>query len=180
MAIKAGRVGVNPSDVDSHGHIRGGGGGGGSSYTKQETDALLNAKADKTTLGGLEFRNNDGAPQVKVDGEWVNFNKGGGIGFNVPNPTAENLTYRYTDYVSGGYQVDNNICYIDITVTLTVNLSGQSFIIGFPSPTKSDPKVMCYCDGVDIPAEVSTNGHLSPLSQLKGGTTYRIIGYYNV
>lgn len=177
MALPAGRKGVNSKSVDHYGNVIGGGGGSGS-YTKQESDAKYEPK---TNIGGFMFREEDGQPQYKSPtGEWVNFSSGGGIGFNVPEPTTENLSYRYTEYVSGGYQVDNNVCYIDITVTLTVNLSGQSFITGLPNPTKSDPKVMCYCDGVDIPAEVSTSGHLSPTSQLKGGTTYRIIGYYNV
>lgn len=39
MSLKAGRVGVAPSQVDAFGNIIAGGGGGGDSYTKAEADA---------------------------------------------------------------------------------------------------------------------------------------------
>lgn len=88
MALKAGRVGVAPSQVDKNGNVI-----GGSSITvvdnlnsTSSTDALsakqgklLNeAKEDASKIGGLEFRNNDGTAQYRLSssGEWVNFSSG--------------------------------------------------------------------------------------------------------
>lgn len=47
MALKAGRVGVAPEEVDVFGKIKGGGSSG--SYTKEESDAKYRTKADSYT-----------------------------------------------------------------------------------------------------------------------------------
>ena len=54
MALKAGRVGVNPTEVDSSGRIR----GNKNAYTKAQTDVLLNTKANKTAVYTKEAVNN--------------------------------------------------------------------------------------------------------------------------
>lgn len=94
MALKAGRVGVSPTEVDKNGHIT----GGGSSVTvvdnltsTSSTDALsakqgkvlkdlADTKEDASKIGGFEFRNNEGTAQYRTSstGEWVNFNSAGG------------------------------------------------------------------------------------------------------
>lgn len=72
MSLRAGRVGVAPTEVDSNGKLKG---GSSDSYTKQQSD---NRFAKKTSLGGLEFREEDGVAQYKTpSGEWVNFSSGG-------------------------------------------------------------------------------------------------------
>lgn len=53
MALKAGRVGVNPSQVDMAGNVIG---GGGDTYTKLEIDQLLGSKVG---IGQLEANNKD-------------------------------------------------------------------------------------------------------------------------
>lgn len=49
MALKAGRVGVAPSEVDQFGNIIGGSDG----YTKEESDAKFQAKADALKAGTI-------------------------------------------------------------------------------------------------------------------------------
>lgn len=91
MALKAGRVGVAPSQVDSKGNVI-----SGSSVTvvdnlnsTSSTDALsakqgkvlkdgLDTKEDASKLGGFEFRTNEGTPQYRTSstGEWLNFSSG--------------------------------------------------------------------------------------------------------
>ena len=53
MALKPGRVGVDPSQVDLFGNIIGGG-SGGDSYTKAEADAKFETKSEATAALGLK------------------------------------------------------------------------------------------------------------------------------
>lgn len=93
MALKAGRVGVSPTEVDKNGHIT----GGGSSVTvvdnlssTSSTDALsakqgkvlkdlVDTKEDASKIGGFEFRTNEGTAQYRTSstGEWQNFSSAG-------------------------------------------------------------------------------------------------------
>lgn len=104
MALKAGRVGVAPSQVDNNGNVI-----GGSSITvvdnlnsTSSTDALsakqgkllkdgLDTKEDASKLGGFEFRTNEGTPQYRTSssGEWVNFSSG----VVLPSIDDENSNY---------------------------------------------------------------------------------------
>lgn len=65
MALKAGRVGVLPSEVDTNGKIKKDGG---------------DIEKVKEQISTFSFRDNEGQPQYKAteDGEWVNFSSGGG------------------------------------------------------------------------------------------------------
>ena len=95
MALKAGRVGVNPSEVDSiTGKLK-----SGASITvidnlnsDSSTDALsakqgkalkqlLDTKEDASKIGGLEFRDNEGTAQYRIgsSGTWQNFNSGADV-----------------------------------------------------------------------------------------------------
>ena len=93
MALKAGRVGVSPTEVDKNGRIT----GGGSSVTvvdnlssTSSTDALsakqgkvlkdlVDTKEDASKIGGFEFRTNEGTAQYRTSptGEWLNFSSAG-------------------------------------------------------------------------------------------------------
>lgn len=75
MALKAGRVGVNKNQVDEFGNIIGGG-TPENVYTKSQCDNKFETKAH---IGGLQFRDNNGAGQYKVpNGEWTPISGGGG------------------------------------------------------------------------------------------------------
>lgn len=75
MAMRAGRVGVNPTDVDVDGHVK----GTSDSYSKAQIDAKLSKKLNSEKVGGLEFREENGVAQYKLPSgvEWTNFSSGG-------------------------------------------------------------------------------------------------------
>lgn len=80
MALKAGRVGVLPSEVDTNGKIKQGGG---------------DIEKVKEQISTFSFRDNEGQPQYKAteDGEWVNFSSGGGMVADLlwTNPSPNNV-----------------------------------------------------------------------------------------
>lgn len=98
MALKAGRVGVAPTEVDEFGHVLG---GSGDSYTKEEADSKFATKSNtytksgadnkfesKENIGGFQFRDNDGTAQYKTpSGDWANFSSGGGFNLLWSNPS---------------------------------------------------------------------------------------------
>ena len=105
MAQKAGRVGINPSEVDPiTGKLN-----NSTSITvvdnlnsDSSTDALsakqgkvlkqgLDSKEDASKIGGLEFRNNEGTAQYRINssGEWINFSSGVAL----PSIDDENSNY---------------------------------------------------------------------------------------
>lgn len=74
MSLKAGRVGVATSEVDSKGKIKG---GSVDAYTKAQSDAKYE---NKENIGGLKFRVFDGSAQYKTpSGNWENFSSGSDI-----------------------------------------------------------------------------------------------------
>lgn len=125
MALKAGRVGVAPSQVDAAGNIIGGG-SGSDSYTKAESDAKF-ATIASLTANEKEFIFSYDATSEKygykagATGEFHPFEEAGGNpGWNKPaNLTAEGLTYSRCSYVSGGYAIVDGVLYVDIIVTRT-------------------------------------------------------------
>lgn len=105
MALKSGRVGVNPSEVDSNGRIKSSGSGG---YTKQQADAKFETKAH---IGGLQFRESEGNAQYKLpNGDWVNFNSGG----TSAEVLSGDSTYKNLN-VSGDYKTFTNVARESIT-----------------------------------------------------------------
>lgn len=91
MSIRAGRVGVNPTDVDVNGHVK----GSSDTYSKSQIDTKLSKKLNADKVGGLEFREEEGNAQYKLpDGEWTNFSSGG-AGFDIlwgePTPPSLNV-----------------------------------------------------------------------------------------
>lgn len=123
MALKAGRVGVAPSQVDKNGNIT----GGGSSVTvvdnlnsSSSTDAL-SAKQGKNLnekFGGLQFRINDGVAQYKVGDDWVNFNNSELTVIDLVSTIESSLKFINTSGAiaeePAGSDTDN-IGYIDLT-----------------------------------------------------------------
>lgn len=104
MPIRAGRVGVNPADVDVNGHIK----GASDTYSKSQIDAKLSKKLNSEKVGGLEFREENGVAQYKLPSgvEWTNFSSGGATptllwtndGFTV----TQNSMYGYFDCTGNG------------------------------------------------------------------------------
>lgn len=129
MALKAGRVGVSPTEVDKNGHIT----GGGSSVTvvdnltsTSSTDALsakqgkvlkdlADTKEDASKIGGFEFRDNEGTAQYRTSstGEWLNFSSAGAndnIVVGTGNVGCIVMTWNATD-------IDKVECYSDSAMT---------------------------------------------------------------
>lgn len=134
MALKAGRVGVDPSQVDMAGMVI----GGSDTYTKLEIDQLLGSKVG---IGQLEANNKDfyfaydetsQKYGYKLDGtgDFHPFEEGGsgGIGWvTPPELITTGLTFNYFTYVKGGYQVVDDVVYVDITVLVNSKANLQGF-----------------------------------------------------
>lgn len=155
MALKAGRVGVRPDQIDMAGQVK----TPSTSYTKTEVNALLAVKADaedlddKVDVSDLTANNKqfvfayDAESEkygYKLDGEgdFHPFEEGGsgGIGWVKP-PELINTGISFTDYhqyVSGGYYIENGVCYVDIVVYLT----GNSNSSGWSLPS-AQSELMC-------------------------------------
>ena len=129
MSLRAGRVGVAPSEVDESGHIVGG--GSGDSYTKAETDTLLAAKANKSYLTAnnkifnFAYDSETGKYGYKAgaQGDFHPFDDAGGVvGMNLPEATMTGMSLSENfEYVDGGYQIadgtdGNKILWFDVTV----------------------------------------------------------------
>ena len=135
MALKAGRVGVNPSQVDMAGNVIG---GGGNTYTKLEIDQMLGSKVG---IGQLEANNKDfyfaydetsQKYGYKLDGtgDFHPFEEAGGSpGWNKPaNLTDDNLNYGTSfTKVEGGYFIDGSTVYVDITVLVNSRTNFEGF-----------------------------------------------------
>ena len=130
MSLKAGRVGVNPKEVDVNGNLK----ESSNSYSKAESDAKFETKAD---IGGLQFRVESGTAQYKIpEGDWVNFNSGsGGVGFNIPDdatPITQSMVTQGSGWFNvlegSKYYIDNKIVYVDILITCNNNFSSDAII----------------------------------------------------
>ena len=127
MSLKAGRVGVNPKEVDGNGNLK----ESSNSYSKAESDEKFETKAD---IGGLQFRVESGTAQYKTpEGDWTNFSNGssGGIGFNIPNDLlmTDAIPVSSVTILSGGYAIVDGILYIDFTLKDTSSSQSTSKII---------------------------------------------------
>lgn len=130
MSLKAGRVGVNPKEVDVNGNLK----ESSNSYSKVESDEKFETKAN---IGGLQFRVVSGTAQYKTpEGDWVNFNSGsGGVGFNIPDdatPITQSMVSQgggWFNILEGSkYYIDNKTVYVDILLTCTMNFSSDAII----------------------------------------------------
>lgn len=130
MALKSGRVGVAPDQVDVYGKIKAAGSG-----------------------SNMEIRvNEEGQPQWREKGteDWQNFSSGG-IGWNIPqNLLSSDYTVgpKVTEH-SGGYYVDGTIVYIDIYVTTSAAItSAEDVILGLPPRTNINANQYVLCTKV--------------------------------
>lgn len=135
MPIRAGRVGVNPTDVDVNGHIK----GTSDSYSKAQIDAKLSKKLNSEKVGGLEFREENGVAQYKLPSgvEWTNFSSGGATptllwtnaGFTV---TEHSGASGYFDCTGNGnaeaITLDIDIDSYEYYIFLACRVSGSSLI----------------------------------------------------
>lgn len=124
MALQAGRVGVNKNQVDWQGNIIGGGSG---SSVQPQIDQI------KSQIGTFEFSVVDGVAGYKKTGAdtFTPFSTGG-IGWNVPldKLTVEGATLssKITDVV-GGYYIEDNILYVDLSFTTNSVIATNENII---------------------------------------------------
>lgn len=130
MSLKAGRVGVNPKEVDVNGNLK----ESSNSYSKVESDEKFETKAN---IGGLQFRVVSGTAQYKTpEGDWVNFNSGsGGVGFNIPDdatPITQSMALQgggWFNILEGSrYCIDNKTVYVDILLACTSSFTTNAFI----------------------------------------------------
>lgn len=152
MALKAGRVGVNPSQVDMAGNVIG---GSSDTYTKLEIDQMMGSKVG---IGQLEANNKDfyfaydATTQkygYKLDntGDFHPFEEGGSgrAGWNRPaDLITTGLTPTNCQIIDGGYYIDNGVCIIDICVKSTSSYSNKS-ISGFN--IAKDYQIDCVYNG---------------------------------
>lgn len=132
MSLKAGRVGVNPKEVDNNGNIKGSTSG---SYTKEEADTKFETKEN---IGGLQFRVEGDTAQYKIpNGEWANFNNGsGGVGFNIPDdnsiPITQSMVLQGGSWINvlegSKYYIDNKVLYVDILFSCNNNFTTDAII----------------------------------------------------
>lgn len=114
MALKAGRVGVNPADVNPiDGHIIGGG-SGGDSYTKAEADAKFLSKTDAAS-DYLSKSDASSTYQSKSDADaWLT-----------------------TTGTEGIVQSDNTVTFTGLNDIYAYELFCQNKLIGISSVTKT-------------------------------------------
>lgn len=124
MALPAGRVGVNKNQVDWQGNIKNSGSG---STIQPQIDQI------KSQIGTFEFSVVDGVAGYKKTGAdtFTPFSTGG-IGWNVPldKLTVEGATLssKITDVV-GGYYIEDNILYVDLSFTTNNTIASNENII---------------------------------------------------
>ena len=189
MALKAGRVGVAKSEVDEFGHITGGG-TPDNVYTKSQCDNKFELKSH---IGGLKFRDNDGTAQYMLpNGEWTNFNSGGGgtLGFNIPLDklqTGIRALQSGAQVISGGYCIDDDgMLYFDFvgkfgSTGSTLGVFGIDLPSGYSLPNADSSvnivyqtpawyQYHCYTRGSGDRVDIATTGVNSTETQ------YRIYG----
>lgn len=190
MSLKAGRVGVNPKEVDVNGNLK----ESSNSYSKVESDEKFETKAN---IGGLQFRVEGDTAQYKIpNGDWVNFNSGsGGVGFNIPDdatPITADMIQQgagWFDILEGSryFKDVNNILYVDMTIKCNTNFSSDSYLYlpvgeqpNYLSIVKNNLASVCISGSgklnecyIDMPnntnAMLRFNGGVS-------GSTFRIYG----
>lgn len=178
MSIKAGRVGVNPSQVDPvDGTIKQSAQTG---YTKQEADAKFETKTNaastyetkehaadtyelKSDIGGLKFRNNDGTAQYQLPGgDWVNFSSGGSIPIIDLSELSPSTTGRSTIIVTARPDlIDEIVLYSDANRTVEVgriSFAGVCFVVN--TPDLIDVYWRVYKNGEAVATSSSNSGQL--------------------
>lgn len=176
MALKAGRVGVHPSQVDSTGHIIGG----------ESVDAYTKTEADKRFVSQSHLRANNKnfffaydsdtgkyGYKLNSDGEFNPFSEGVTTGIRVANPVTEliNLTDN-VEIVSGGYEyVDADYTsYLDVTLRAKKDISANTKIFSVSAYNNSFSVVRGSVT-VDI------NGNFLTVESISKETVFTVRGF---
>lgn len=190
MSLKAGRVGVNPKEVDGNGNLK----ESSNSYSKAQSDEKFETKAN---IGGLQFRVESGTAQYKTpEGDWTNFSNGssGGIGFNIPNDLlmTNAIPESTVTILSGGYAIVDNILYIDFTLKDTSSSAGigkiviklpegvvctNTSMVGLCTPTVNSYKAGYVCQYSSTSKEIKIGIYNSNIPE---NVEYRIYGQYSL
>lgn len=190
MSLKAGRVGVNPKEVDVNGNLK----ESSNSYSKAESDEKFETKAN---IGGLQFRVESGTAQYKTpEGDWVNFNSGsGGVGFNIPDD-ATPITASMIQQGAGWYNIlegsryfkdDNNILYVDMTIKCNTRFTSDSYLFlpvneqpDYSSIVNNNMASVCISGSGKLnECYISMNNSTNAILRFNGGvtdSTFRIYG----
>lgn len=138
MALKAGRVGVHPSQVDISGHIIGG--ESVDAYTKSQADAkFVNKSQLKANNKNFNFAYDETSGKygykLNSDGEFIPFSSGsaGGLGINLTDPSIDGVSkYSGTEILEGGYQTDSttNVTYINMKIKISGDKTQGNSLLG--------------------------------------------------
>lgn len=206
MALKAGRVGVAPSQVDVAGNIIGGG-SGSDSYTKAEADAKFATKTElsekvpvsQLTANSKEFYFAYDATSEKygykagATGEFHPF-ENAAAGLILPDRISTGLTFPGNlKFEEGGYQIIDDTCYFDIILKNSGGtVSSGSIIENAPDCLNGEgAKCIAVVDGTkskvqDLSANpVTVNKDGTTSFTITGATVYsnwyvRVIAIYKV
>ena len=138
MAIKAGRVGVNPSQVDMAGNVI----SSSDTYTKLEINQMM---ASKVPVSQLKANSKDFyfaydstsekyGYKAGSDGDFVPFSSASsGEGLVLNNLITTGITFENCSYVSGGYEVIEGVVYLDITARVSAS-NKNAYIKTLPEP----------------------------------------------
>lgn len=160
MALKAGTVGLDPKYVDKNGApisqdmpV--------DAYTKAETDVLLEAKADLTSLRAnsktFQFAYSGGKYGYKAGstGDFHPFEEAGVTCMGWVKPADLSIGSAVLDsgiaLDSGGYVIKDGVCYIDMLVHNTSQKSGTSITIissGMPAVNKESGSASMLISGL--------------------------------
>lgn len=142
MSLKAGRVGVAPSQVDAFGVIIAGGGGGGDSYTKAEADAKFETQThaadtyESKTTAAATYETKTGAAAAyltKTDAATTYETQ--------VNATASynNITGAMDEWsTASSVQSDNTVTFSGLNDTYAYDLYCEDKLIGISSVVKTE------------------------------------------
>lgn len=134
MSLKAGRVGVNPADVNPvDGHIIGGG-SGGDSYTKAESDNKFLAKTDASSTY-LSKSDASSTYLSKTDAASDYLSKSDASGTYQSKADAD--AWVTTTGTEGIVQSDNTVTFTGLNDVYAYELFCQNKLIGISSVTKT-------------------------------------------
>lgn len=181
MALKAGRVGVAPSQVDMAGNIVG---GGSDSYTKAEADAKFATKSEtaafatkaQLTANEKEFTfAYDATTQkygYKLDGtgDFHPF-ESAAAGLILPDRVTTGLTFPGNlKFEEGGYQIIDDICYFDIILKNSGGTVSSGTIIENAPNCLNGSGAKCIAVVDDTKADVEDLS-ANPVTVTKDGNT---------
>lgn len=176
MALKAGRVGVHPSQVDSSGHIIGG--ESVDAYTKTEADKRFVSQShlranNKNFFFAYDSESGKYGYKLNSDGEFIPFSEGVTTGIHVANPVTELIILTdNVEIVSGGYEyLDTDYTsYLNVTLRATKSINVNTVIFS----------VDAYKNGFNLvrgKTSVDTGGNFRNSEQMAEGDIFTVRGF---